>query len=72
VDFPSTNTTNIEMAAHHIGKFIRHAPVAPPHVPAHLRYGAKALGATMWFYIFYRIKEDGPVMFGQVLPFEHH
>ena len=28
--------------------------------------------ATMWFYIFYRVKEDGPVMFGQKLPFEHH
>lgn len=58
--------------AGHVAKYIKHAAVAKPHVPLYLRYGAKALGATMWFTIFYRIKEDGPVMFGQVLPFENH
>jgi hypothetical protein len=60
------------MAAHHAVKFLRHAPVAKPHVPAHLKWGSKILGATMWFYIFYRVREDGPVMFGQKLPFEAH
>lgn len=46
------------MAAHHIAKYIRHAPVARPHVDPKVKYGAKLLGATMWFYIFYRVKED--------------
>lgn len=52
-------------------KYVRHGAVAPPHVPAHLRWGAKILGATMWFWIFYRVKQDGPVMFGMKLPFEN-
>lgn len=59
------------MAAHH-AKYIRHATVAPPHVDPRLRWGAKLLGGAMWFFILYRIKEEGPVMFGQKLPFEHH
>ncbi|CCG25639.1 hypothetical protein CORT_0C02640 [Candida orthopsilosis Co 90-125] len=60
------------MAAGHLAKYIRHAPVAAPHVAPHIYWGAKLMGATMWFWIFYRIKEDGPVMFGVKLPFEHH
>lgn len=59
------------MAGHHIARYLRHAPVAKPHVDFKIKWASKALGATMWFYIFYRIKEDGPVMFGQKLPFEH-
>ncbi|ODV66440.1 hypothetical protein HYPBUDRAFT_153283 [Hyphopichia burtonii NRRL Y-1933] len=58
--------------AGHIARYIRHAPVAHPHVDAKIKWASKFLGATMWFYIFYRVKEDGPVMFGQKLPFEHH
>lgn len=46
------------MAAHHIAKYIRHAPVSKPHVDPKVKYAAKFLGATMWFYIFYRLKED--------------
>ncbi|ODV82331.1 uncharacterized protein CANTADRAFT_44254 [Suhomyces tanzawaensis NRRL Y-17324] len=60
------------MAGHHAVKYLRHAAVAKPHVDPKIRYASKFLGATMWFYIFYRIKEDGPVIFGQKLPFEHH
>lgn len=34
-----------------------------PHRPAFKhRWGAKLLGATMWFFIFYRAKQDGPVL----------
>lgn len=34
-----------------------------PHPPAFKhRWGAKLLGATMWFWIFYRAKQDGPVL----------
>ncbi|KAK6457263.1 uncharacterized protein RJT20DRAFT_127467 [Scheffersomyces xylosifermentans] len=59
------------MAGHHIAKYLRHAPVAKPHVDLKIKWASKLLGATMWFYIFYRVKEDGAVMFGQKLPFEH-
>lgn len=58
--------------AGHAAKYIRHAAVSPPHVDPRLRWASKLLGATMWFYIMYRVKEDGPVMFGQKLPFENH
>lgn len=35
-----------------------------PHVkPAH-RWIAAGFGATAWFWIMYRMKQDGPVMFG--------
>ncbi|CUM67776.1 uncharacterized protein PRCAT00005481001 [Priceomyces carsonii] len=60
------------MAAHHALKYLRHAAPVHPHVDMKFKWGSKILGATMWFYIFYRIKEDGPVIFGQKLPFEHH
>ncbi|CAK7897603.1 hypothetical protein CAAN1_15S01486 [[Candida] anglica] len=60
------------MAAAHGAKYIRHALAARPHVDPTLKWASKFLGASMWFYIFYRIKEDGPVIFGQKLPFEHH
>ena len=34
-----------------------------PHQPAFKhRWGAKLLGATMWFWIFYRAKQDGAVL----------
>lgn len=34
-----------------------------PYQPAFKhRWGAKLLGATMWFWIFYRMKQDGPVL----------
>lgn len=46
------------MAAHHVAKYVRHAAVARPHVDPKVRWGAKILGATMWFYIFYRVKND--------------
>lgn len=60
------------MAAHHAFKYVRHAAVAAPHVDFKIKALSKVLGASMWFYIFYRIKEDGPVMFGMKLPFESH
>lgn len=58
------------MAAHHIAKYIRHAPPVKAHTSKSIIYLSKALGATMWFTIFYRVKEDGAVMFGFKLPTE--
>lgn len=60
------------MAGHHAVKYVRHAMAAKPHVDPVLKWSSKFLGALMWFYIFYRVKEDGPVMFGLKLPFESH
>ncbi|KAJ8588496.1 hypothetical protein M405DRAFT_250264 [Rhizopogon salebrosus TDB-379] len=32
-----------------------------PHLPGfRYQFLAKTLGATMWFFIFYRAREDGP------------
>lgn len=40
----------------------------PPHVkPAH-RWLSVAFGATAWFWIMYRMKKDGAVMFGLTPP----
>ncbi|KAJ2236272.1 hypothetical protein IWW45_001927 [Coemansia sp. RSA 485] len=33
---------------------------------------SKTLGATMWFWMMYRIKEDGAVAFGFRHPWDHH
>ncbi|KAJ1969955.1 hypothetical protein H4R35_006007 [Dimargaris xerosporica] len=35
------------------------ASFIPPKVPAFYRYSAKLLGASMWFFMFYRMKQDG-------------
>ncbi|KAK3267877.1 hypothetical protein CYMTET_23592 [Cymbomonas tetramitiformis] len=36
------------------------------------KYGAKAFGATMWFWLFLRFKEDGDVLiYGHAPHFEH-
>ncbi|KAJ2150460.1 hypothetical protein IW139_002501, partial [Coemansia sp. RSA 353] len=32
---------------------------------------SKGLGASMWFWMMYRIKEDGPVAFGLRHPWDH-
>ncbi|KAF9517169.1 hypothetical protein BS47DRAFT_1291149, partial [Hydnum rufescens UP504] len=42
-----------------------------PHLPSFgHRFLAKGLGATMWFFIFYRAKQDGPKLLG-VHPWGH-
>ncbi|CAO3658379.1 unnamed protein product [Rhizopus stolonifer] len=44
-----------------------------PHFPQFThRFVGKALGATMWFWMMYRAKEDGPVLLGWRHPWEHH
>ncbi|KAJ1023065.1 hypothetical protein NDA13_005112 [Ustilago tritici] len=44
-----------------------------PHQPAlKHRWGAKLLGATMWFWIFYRAKQDGAVLLGLKHPWDGH
>lgn len=40
-----------------------------PHRPSALhRYTATLLGGTMWFWLFYRMKEDGPVLLVRTFP----
>ncbi|KAG2210591.1 uncharacterized protein EV154DRAFT_414145 [Mucor mucedo] len=36
------------------------------------RFVGKALGATMWFWMMYRAKQDGPVLLGWRHPWDHH
>ncbi|KAI1805551.1 hypothetical protein F4811DRAFT_551818 [Daldinia bambusicola] len=42
-----------------------------PHVPGIYRYTATALGASMWFFLMYRAKKDGPVLLGWKHPWDH-
>ncbi|KAK9453673.1 hypothetical protein V1511DRAFT_512556 [Dipodascopsis uninucleata] len=45
----------------------------PVHAPPRLyRFSNMILGASMWFWIMYRLKEDGPVLFGFRHPWEGH
>lgn len=60
------------MAGHHGPTYSAKAgPVPFPKLPGKQVIIAKTLGFTMWFWIFYRIKQDGPVMFGFKKPWEH-
>ncbi|KDN43007.1 hypothetical protein K437DRAFT_257678 [Tilletiaria anomala UBC 951] len=44
-----------------------------PHQPSlKHRAGATILGATMWFWIFYRARQDGPVLLGLRHPWDGH
>ncbi|KAI8968926.1 hypothetical protein BDF20DRAFT_907794 [Mycotypha africana] len=44
-----------------------------PHMASFThRFVGKALGATMWFWMMYRAKQDGPVLLGWRHPWDHH
>ncbi|BGP42073.1 hypothetical protein JCM10450v2_006159 [Rhodotorula kratochvilovae] len=43
-----------------------------PHLPGlGYRLGAKFLGASMWFFLFYRARQDGAVLLGWKHPWDH-
>ncbi|CAO3597700.1 unnamed protein product [Absidia cylindrospora] len=43
-----------------------------PHVAGFWhRFTGKALGASMWFWMMYRAKQDGPVILGLRHPWDH-
>ncbi|KIV85538.1 hypothetical protein PV11_01223 [Exophiala sideris] len=35
------------------------------------RFAATGLGAAMWFFLFYRMKKDGPALLGLRHPWDH-
>ncbi|KAF2238586.1 hypothetical protein EV356DRAFT_529042 [Viridothelium virens] len=48
------------------------------HHPVHIhpprplyRYSATLLGASMWFFLMYRAKQDGPALIGLKHPWDH-
>ncbi|KAJ5641573.1 hypothetical protein N7490_005573 [Penicillium lividum] len=48
------------------------------HHPVHIhaarplyRFTATALGASMWFFLMYRAKQDGPALLGWKHPWDH-
>nr|XP_031861926.1 uncharacterized protein CI109_002756 [Kwoniella shandongensis]KAA5528998.1 hypothetical protein CI109_002756 [Kwoniella shandongensis] len=44
-----------------------------PHPPSFLHRGlAKGLGAGMWFFIFYRARQDGAALIGLRHPWDGH
>ncbi|EUC33908.1 hypothetical protein COCVIDRAFT_39981 [Bipolaris victoriae FI3] len=55
-------------------------PKYPPHPnhPIHIhpvrplyRFMATGLGASMWFFLMYRAKKDGPALLGWKHPWDH-
>ncbi|EPE34037.1 hypothetical protein GLAREA_07050 [Glarea lozoyensis ATCC 20868] len=55
-------------------------PTTPPKPGAHAqfppvrplyRFMATGLGASMWFFLMYRAKKDGPVLLGWKHPWDH-
>ncbi|PWN36891.1 uncharacterized protein FA14DRAFT_176195 [Meira miltonrushii] len=60
-------------SAHKGSRWYRPAYGFHPHPPAfHHRFGAKLLGGTMFFWIFYRAYHDGPVLLGLKHPWDGH
>ncbi|KAG5359279.1 hypothetical protein CJU90_4019 [Yarrowia sp. C11] len=51
------------MAGHH-ANYKWNGPLPRPHVSAGHRIATKFLGATMFFWMFLRIKEEYPAMLG--------
>ncbi|KUI71327.1 NADH dehydrogenase [ubiquinone] 1 beta subcomplex subunit 2 [Cytospora mali] len=45
--------------------------VMRPPVPPLYRFFATGLGASMWFFLMYRAKKDGPVFLGWRHPWDH-
>ncbi|KAG6293639.1 hypothetical protein E4U45_006588 [Claviceps purpurea] len=64
---PNTSSILREPKSHVMGP-----PKPPiPHVAPIYRLTATALGASMWFWIMYRAKKDGPVLMGWKHPWDH-
>ncbi|OQD70534.1 hypothetical protein PENDEC_c023G03568 [Penicillium decumbens] len=63
--------------------FVKRAPLTdimagPSHHPIHVhparplyRFIATGLGASMWFFLMYRAKKDGPALLGWKHPWDH-
>ncbi|EGG21279.1 hypothetical protein DFA_01160 [Cavenderia fasciculata] len=43
----------------------------PFHVAKHHKYISVALGTTMWFWVFYRAKQDWRSFLGLEFPWDH-
>ncbi|CZT06119.1 uncharacterized protein RCO7_05123 [Rhynchosporium graminicola] len=46
-------------------------PVTLPRVRPFYRFAATGLGASMWFFLMYRAKKDGPALLGWKHPWDH-
>nr|GAT56269.1 predicted protein [Mycena chlorophos] len=50
-----------------------HGPGFHPHLPGRgYTLLAKGIGATMWFFIFYRLRQDGGKLLGHHPFLDHH
>ncbi|CAN6655052.1 hypothetical protein TRVA0_027S01794 [Trichomonascus vanleenenianus] len=58
------------MAGH--GKYSAGPGAVPfPKMSFGHKWISKALGGAMWFWIFWRVREEGPVMLGWRHPWDH-
>ncbi len=48
---------------HHAARYVRNQPVVPPNPKAIHVFVSKAIGGFMSFWICYRLREDGQVIF---------
>ncbi|KUJ20199.1 uncharacterized protein LY89DRAFT_731425 [Mollisia scopiformis] len=48
----------------------KHSIQIPPVRPLY-RIAATGLGASMWFFLMYRAKKDGPALLGWKHPWDH-
>ncbi|TVY25407.1 NADH dehydrogenase [ubiquinone] beta subcomplex subunit [Lachnellula hyalina] len=48
----------------------RHPVQIPPVRPLY-RFAATGLGASMWFFLMYRAKQDGAALLGLKHPWDH-
>lgn len=65
---PHRNTRNMSHAA---AGYTRHGGAPVPKAGPFYRYSATFLGATMWFWLFYRAKHDWKQWVGIEHPWDH-
>jgi len=70
---PITSTIVLTMASHGHGPHYsaKPGPVPFPRLTFAQRAVPKVLGATMWFWVMYRLREELPVLTGQKHPWDH-
>lgn len=57
--------------SHHSSAYTRHGSAPVPQAGPFYRYAAIGLGATMWFWMFYRAKHDWKHWVGIEHPWDH-
>lgn len=68
---PNKQTLHLHIMSHAAGSYTRHGGAPVPKAGPFYRYSATFLGATMWFWMFYRAKHDWKHWVGIEHPWDH-